>query len=317
MALPDPIPTHTPYDGSAKPFAIGLKPLDPADWIEVDALLGDYLAEKDRHYAQIPEKVFMAEPETLAGQREVLDALVDFLPARFPETYRRGAHEMTISGGIDGPDRVVPLDAASEPPLMTASRLVQEDLVLMRKGRDGWRLAAASLCFPSSWSLAEKFGRPLSDIHAPVPDFGPGTRSAELIERMFDKLQGQAVWRLNWSIAADPSLYLPLSQGARQDRADGSLMRFPGADPIAAAFIRVERQTLRKMPRSGDILFTIRIHVDPMSVLARHPDRAKLAAGFADQLSGLDEAQLAYKGLHNDRDRLVAALRALASGAPA
>lgn len=304
-------PAHTPYDGSAKPFAIGLKPLDPQDWIEVDDLLGDYLAEKDRLYAEIPEKVFMAESGTEAGQREVLETLVDFLPARFPDSYRRDGSEMTISGGADGPDRIVQLDAG-EAPLKTASRLVQEDLVLMRKGADGWRLAAASLCFPSSWSLAEKFGKPLHEIHRPVPEFGPGTRSAELIERMFDKLQGQAVWRLNWSLAAEPSLYLPLSQDARTERAGAVLSRF-GADPTASAFIRVERQTLRKMPLSGDILFTIRIYVDPMRVLLSHPDRATLAAGFADQLAGLDEAQMAYKGLHNDRDRLIAALRTLAA----
>ena len=304
-------PAHTPYDGSAKPFAIGLKPLDPQDWIEVDDLLGDYLAEKDRLYAEIPENVFMAESGTEESQREVLDALVEFLPARFPDSYRRDRSEMTISGGADGPDRIVQLDAG-EPPLKTASRLVQEDLVLMRKGADGWRLAAASLCFPSSWSLAEKFGKPLHEIHRPVPEFGPGTRSAELIERMFDKLQGQAVWRLNWSLAAEPSLYLPLSQDARTERAGAVLSRF-GADPTASAFIRVERQTLRKMPLSGDILFTIRIYVDPMRVLSSHPNRATLAAGFADQLAGLDEAQMAYKGLHNDRDRLIAALRTLAA----
>lgn len=306
------LPAHTPYDGSARPFAIGLKPLDPRDWIELDGLLADYLAQKQRHLAEIPDKVFMAEPETAVSQREVLDALVDFLPARFPDTYHRDRQEMTISGP-DGPDLVVLLDDPDEPPLKTASRLVQEDLVLMRKGAEGWRLAAASLCFPSSWSLAEKFGRPLHEIHRPVPEFGPGTRSAELIERMFDKLQGQAVWRLNWALAVEPSLYLPLSQEGRQDRADDGRSRFAGADPAASAFIRVERQTLRKMPLSGDILFTIRIYVDPMQVLAGHPDRARLAAGFADQLAGLDEAQLAYKGLHNDRDRLVAALRAMAA----
>lgn len=306
------LPAHTPYDGSAKPFAIGLKPLDPAGWIEVDGLLGDYLAEKDRHYAEIPGTVFMAEPGTQESQREVLDALAEFLPARFPDIYRRDGAEMTIAAP-DGPDRIVRLDDPGEPPLKTASRLVQEDLVLMRKGDTGWRLAAASLCFPSSWSLAEKFGKPLHEIHAPVPDFGAGTRPAELIERMFDRLQGQAVWRLNWSIAAEPSLYLPLSQGERQDRADGGLSRFPGADLATSAFIRVERQTLRKMPLSGDILFTIRIHVDPLNVLASHPERARLAASFADQLDGLNAAQLAYKGLHNDRDRLVAALRAMAA----
>lgn len=309
----DVLPAHTPYDGSAKPFMIGLKPLDLHDWFEVDASLGAYLAEKDRLLSEIPELVFAAEPDTAESQRQVLDALVQFLPDRYPDTYRRTAAEMVISGGADGPDRIVVLDGA-EPALKTASRLVQDDLVLMRKSPEGWRLVAASLCFPSSWSLAEKFGKPMHEIHAPVPEFGPGSRSAEIIERMFDRLQGQAVWRLNWSLAAEPSLYLPLSQGQRLGRADGNDSRFPGADPAASAYIRVERQTLRKMPKSGDILFTIRIYVDPMAVLTQHPHRARLATGLADQLAALDVAQLAYKGLHSDRDRLVASLRAMAVG---
>jgi hypothetical protein len=146
-----------------------------------------------------------------------------------------------------------------------------------------------------------------------VPGFSAGTRNAELIERMFDRLQGQAVWRLNWSIAVDPSLYLPLSTVERKDRADRRASRFPTEDPVASAFIRVERQTLRKLPVSGDILFTIRIHIDPMKVLAAHPDRATLASGFAAQLEAMQPAELDYKGLAADRDRLVASLRTIAA----
>ncbi|WP_292211382.1 hypothetical protein [Mesorhizobium sp.] len=48
------LPAHTPYDGSSKLFTIGLKPLDPANWIEVDGHLLPYLAEKRRLYAEIP-----------------------------------------------------------------------------------------------------------------------------------------------------------------------------------------------------------------------------------------------------------------------
>src|SRR5690606_30629441 len=103
----------------------------------------------------------------------------------------------------------------ADPPLKAASLSIQEDLVLMRKSEDGWRLAAASLCFPSSWSLAEKFGRPLAGIHEPVPRFGRDTRNAELIERMFDKLQGQIVLRWNWSLQNNPALYHPLSKTER------------------------------------------------------------------------------------------------------
>jgi hypothetical protein len=183
----------------------------------------------------------------------------------------------------------------------------------MRRGEDGWRLAVASLCFPSSWSLEEKFGRPLQDIHTPVPGFGRGTRTADVIHRIFDNLAVELpVERLNWSLQANPDLYQPLSNDARIDRAQARPSRFPGADVAESAFIRVERQTLRKLPASGDILFTIRIHLDPMPVLERHADRTKLATSFAAQLAALDTAQLDYKGLTADRDRLVARLTAMA-----
>ncbi|MEO4001616.1 DUF3445 domain-containing protein [Mesorhizobium sp. CAU 1732] len=301
---------HTPYDGSSAPFTIGLKPLALPDWIEVDDLLGAYLAEKDRLYATIPENVFVAENDTHDAQAEVLQMLAEHLPQRFPDTYVREGNGLRIVTA----DRTIRVEnVPTISPLVTASRLVQEDLVLMRRGENGWRLAAASLCFPSSWDLREKFGRPLADIHEPVPDFGRGTRAAGLIERMFDNLQGQAVQRFNWSLQAGPDLYHPLTNTQRNVRGTERPLWFPTEDPVAAAFIRVERQTLRKLPVSGDILFTIRIFVDPMRRLASHPDGTKLAHSFADQLDLLDHNQLAYKGLVADRDGLAERLRALAS----
>ncbi|WP_027165174.1 DUF3445 domain-containing protein [Mesorhizobium sp. WSM3224] len=301
-------PTHTPYDGSSKLFTIGLKPLEFDRWIEVDEFLLPHLAEKQRLYTQIPQKVFVAEDGTRDAQREVLDLLVAHLEAAHPGTHRRdGAEPVGFEGTID---RLPP--ALREAPLARASLLVQEDLILMRRDDRGWRLAAGSLCFPSSWSLQEKFGKPLQEIHAPVPGFGPGTRPADLINRMFDGLQGQAVERFNWSIQADDSLYHPLSNLERIDRATNRPSRFPDGDIDAHAFIRVERQTLRKLPTSRYILFTIRIHLDPLKVLAGHPDLATLAASFAEQLQTLDQQQLDYKGLTADRDRLVAFLDSMA-----
>ena len=295
-----------PYDGSSRPFAIGLKPLDPAEWIELDDGLEAFLAEKDRLYAERAEDVFVAEPETVASQREVLEMLAGHLVATYPDLYAR------IQGGMAIPSlgRTVALDDPL--PLKAASRLVQEDLILMRNGAEGWRLAAGSLCFPSSWSLREKFGRPLDEIHGPVPAFGRGTRMSELINRIFDNLAvKKPVLRWNWSIQAGDALHKPFSHDQRLDRAARPTSKFAG-DAVASAFIRVERQTLRRLPASGDILFTIRIHLDPVAALARHPDRAALASGLADQLDALDRAQLDYKGLAADRDGLAAYLRWLA-----
>ena len=76
----------------------------------------------------------------------------------------------------------------------------------------------------------------------------------------------------------------------------------------ANCFIRVERQTLRKLPDTGYILFTIKVLLDPLAALGRHPEGPRLAQGLRSQLQMLDTAQLAYKGLVESRDLLVEAL---------
>ncbi|KQZ86964.1 hypothetical protein ASD64_05740 [Mesorhizobium sp. Root157] len=299
-------PAHTPYDGSSKLFAIGLKPLDLNEWIEVDDTFDFHLGEKRRIHAEYGPTVFVEEPDTKAAQAEVLSLLIDHLPVRYPWHYSVDGKSIVVAGQ--------PKIPADLPPLHIASLLVQEDLILMRKSAEGWRLVAGALCFPSSWSLTEKFGKTMQDIHIPVPDFGPGTRIAGLIERIFDSLAvEQPVERYNWSIQAGDALYHPLSDEQRIDRATMRPSRFTDNDINASAFIRVERQTLRKLPVSGDILFTIRIFLDPLAVLARHDDRKRIATSFAAQLAALDEAQLDYKGLTGDRGRLIAALERIAA----
>ena len=55
--------------------------------------------------------------------------------------------------------------------LIEMGRQLEPDiLLLMPSGESGeFRLVAGCVCFPSSWCLAEKIGRPLSVIHDPVP----------------------------------------------------------------------------------------------------------------------------------------------------
>jgi hypothetical protein len=284
---------HTPYDGSSKLFAIGLKPLDLSDWIDADERLVADLAEKERLAATRWDEVFAAEEGTEASQAEVLALLAEHLPQRFPGLYRRAGDTMLVAG------RAVALDGL--PALWTAARLVQEDLVIMRRGDAGWRLAAASLCFPSSWRLADKFGRPIHEMHAPVPGFSGGTRNAELIARMFDKMRPETpMIRWNWSVYGDAELFHPHNSPAR---------RFGEGTRAEHVFLRVERQTLQLLPDSRDILFTIRIIVDPLEQLERHSDASRIAAALIEQLNAFNVEQLDYKGITLERDRLVARLR--------
>lgn len=291
---------HTPYDGSSRLFTIGAKPIDTDTWIEVSDALPAYLEEKARLFATRHADVFAAADHTRAAQSEALALIADHVLTRFPQTYRRDGEDIEIVPAR----RRVRLDDQSLPPLRIAASLVAEDLVIMRRDESGWRLVAGAVCFPSSWRLAEKVGRPIEEVHAPVPGFGAGTRGAELIARMFDGMRpGNVALRWNWSLYGDAALFHP---------ADSPPRRFGDGERADPVFLRVERQTLTKLPASGDILFAIGIHVDPLAALERQPEAPSIAAALIAQLEALDEAQLAYKGLTLERGRLVARLREIA-----
>lgn len=289
---------HTPYASDRSPFTIGLTPLDLSNWIEADEQLAEQLALKQIILADQDASAFAALQESGDGQSETLELLCAHLPARFPEMYRREGAAMHIIPAR----RSVAL--AGEPPLLIASRLVQEDLLLMQRAPEGWRLVAGSLCFPSTWVLSEKLGREMHAIHAPVPGFAG--RMSEMVARIFDNLTpSRPVQRLNWSIYGDAAL--------RHAYAQRTSERFPADAPMSAlAHIRVERQTLRRLPRSGDILFTVRVFADPVAALSGHPQGRDLASALHRQIGQLTADQLAYKGLTDVRERLLAALAQLA-----
>ncbi|EDQ31448.1 Protein of unknown function (DUF3445) [Hoeflea phototrophica DFL-43] len=290
---------HTPYDGSAPPFAIGLARLDPETWLDIDSNLPSYIAEKHRLTRERYEDVFVAEPGTEDAQREVHDLIRSHLGGRFP------------SAGPTPPGTALTAPDGTPLPLLHQAALgVQEDLVLMRKGETGWLLAAASVCFPSSWNLREKFGHPMHIIHGPVPGFAQGTRNAGLIERMFDNLRvDMPVVRWNWSVYGDAELF----HQHGHEKGEG---RF-GPGPIASnVYLRLERQTLRKLPESGDIVFTIRIYIDPLTVLETHPEGPRLASAIADQVKALSPAERAYKGLATEQERLLTRLARIGASEP-
>ncbi len=272
--------THTPYAGPTRPFTIGLSALDPIRWIEPDADCDMYLSEKRALAATRLDEVFRATEDSLPAQEECLAALTANLNAHHPQL-------MPETGPSDD----------HRPPLLRAGMLVQDDLVIMIKREAGWSIAAAHLSFPSSWSLAEKFDRPMEEVHEHVPGFQGGTRNAVMINRIFDNLApGLPAERFNWSINWRPKLFHP-ETGRNDD-----------AEPREAV-VRVERQTLTKLPVTGAIVFTIRIYLDPVTAFRNHPEGPRLRVALAEQLEGLAGDQLRYKGLDIQRDRLVAHLR--------
>ncbi len=164
-------------------------------------------------------------------------------------------------------DEAVGLEAVADhrddEPLVAMSRLVAEDLCLLRRAERRWTLAAACVCFPSRWRLSDKIGRGITEIHGPVDGYADAL--ADRVTSLFDALGPQPVWRRNWFIHPDDAWFQP-------DRP-------PGGDPVITAdgvadelFIRSERQTLRAVV-DGWILFTIRVQQARLGEVLDDPDR--------------------------------------------
>ena len=226
-------PPYFPVDERGWRMAMGMRPLDPATWLERGPTLSHELALKESILRDVPDTVIATLPSGEAASLELLATVEHWLTAYAP----------------DAPRPVVEGDH----PIMRAARWVQEDLCVLEKS-DTWRLTAACVCFPSRWNLREKIGQTLDTIHEPIPGFAEHLASPTT--NVFDRLTPErAFWRLNWTLLDDPTLHQPTS-----------MRRSPEGD-LSKWFFRVERQTIRALPTSKAVVFTIHNYVTSLADL--------------------------------------------------
>src|SRR6478735_42427 len=123
---------------------MGLRPLEPSEWVELGDRLGADLREKRRLLEDRRDEVvrFIDDEQTVVASRELVDRLVVHLPRRFPGTYSVVDGSMVI----DGIDWSVPVagsivGGSGVHPVETAGRLTQEDWCVMLPDDTGrWRL---------------------------------------------------------------------------------------------------------------------------------------------------------------------------------
>jgi hypothetical protein len=142
---------------------------------------------------------------------------------------------------------------------------------------------AASLCFPAHWVLAEKMGKPLAAIHDPVPHYDE--RLAGPVDRFFNNMTiGPISARMNWSLQIGADLFTP--HRAQRQAAAGDLDNHQ-------LCLRLESQTLRKLPQTGFVLFTIRTHIEPVSRWKHTPNAID---DLAKMLKDMSLESQSYKG---------------------
>ena len=272
----------------AMPFAIGLHPLSAQDFLQIDDDLLPYRRAKTAHYEKEFDHIYMAEPDTLASQIEVEKLIRDNL-IRFHSNRYAFENDTAVCG-----ETMERFERNADMPIASTALLIPDDLVLMRRDDRGWRLVAASLCFPSSWNLGEKFSLPLEAVHGPVP---LSDKMSMRINRIFDSLQPDIpVWRANWTLESDGELRKDKSEARNQHQRE----KLSGN-----VHFRTEFQTLHKLPETQDILFTIRIKVRPITTLLYEKRGRQKLAILHRQYMAMSDAERDYKGINHNADGLL------------
>jgi hypothetical protein len=282
-------------------MAMDLVPVPQAQWFEFDDRYFLEMAEKRDLLATARDHVFAAMPLSDDARKEALELIVTALTSHFPDWFSRQG--TTLRNHLSQETWEVP----SIDPLELAGRLVQEDLCLIHNCDRGPVLTAATLCFPSRWRLNEKIGKPLSAVHEPVPLYAD--RLAGPVDRFMRHLKpDHIVSRLNWSLLDDPALFQPSGKW----RIEAATEITP-ANAGSRVFLRVERQTLRRLPVSGAVLFGIKVHVYALERVIDGPERA---SELAEAVQALPEEIQHYKSILPFKQALLAWLEERRGGVP-
>ncbi len=236
--LQDGLP-HLPWIDPRTRRLPGIQPVTGDDWLRIDEAYAAQMALRDRLIATQPGVVHALLPGARAAADELYAIAIGWLR-------RRPGFTLTPTTATRPDGISVALDRAR--PLLTLGRLVQEDLCLMERDGLKYALTGGILCFPASWTLTQKIGRPLTGIHEPVPVYDADI--ARRVARMFDAIRpDQPLWRMNYLTYDDFVLHQPRLEGEKRPQ------------PTDHVYIRSERQCLLRLPETGAVVFTIHTYV--------------------------------------------------------
>ncbi len=218
----------------------GLNPVEPGQWLQIDDAYSAQMTRRLSLMKDHGELVHRLSEDARAAAEELLADVI----AEISDTDGFEVHGETVRCP-DG--RLVQLDRAQ--PLLTLGALVQEDFVILQKHGNEHVMTGAILCFPASWSLDQKFMKSLVKIHIPVDSYTPDI--ARRVQRLFDGIQpGRPMWRANYLSYNDPELFQPRREEERRC-----------FDRNSPSWLRVERQCMKRLPRSGAVVFSIHSYV--------------------------------------------------------
>lgn len=260
------------FDDEDFRFRLGTVPGTVEDFFAHSPEAPEVLAERrhwlatdtDRYAALLPEGTSIAEEllQVAAAWPMLRDLSTEF-----------GNPEVTLF------DRLLQFSGQLEPDFVLLARPPENAV-----RPEAFTVVGGSVCFPSTWRLTDKLGQSVAEVHAPVPDLNSAL--ATQIDRLIARLRpGKCIVRANWSVCRTPE---------RNQHPDRNLPGVESPVTLDGAWLRREDQCLLALPKTGGVVFGIRVTHTSWRELRSQP---AVAHSVARALRTMPIQMQAYKRL--------------------
>ena len=224
--------------------------LDINHWLDMDKYYWHYIQEKERIYHEYGKDNIDWLPESEDACIELMETVRDHMLKRYPLLFTSEDNGVHVKNELTGEvlDFSMPL---KDHPLIYVTKMAKEDFYIVQKRADGHHyLVAAAVPFPGgSFGISYKIGKSLDFIHSEVPYYESKLKKS--MERWFSKTTAadpveRASWYCTWDHNLLCSNVYALKKGETVDSSVDE-RKFN---------IRVERQTVRRLPKTKAIIFT-------------------------------------------------------------
>ncbi len=284
----------------------------------------EHMFDVDEHYvSEMRDRAMVLAEDPLRCQSlphmelagwDLLELIMENFAKDYPQWFsltKDGNRWHWVNRPLNIEQRFTFLDASTLPcgPMEYITRQAQGDFTLQDQRDDDLWLEAGMVTTQADWSLDFDIGMRFHEWHAPVPlahAMGVFDRALKFLLRL---QLGAPVRRFNWTMTIDPLL-------------DTAPETYPVWGPTRASLtpdkvgarmhLRVELQTLIRLPRSNAIVFPIRCYLIRFDELISVP---KWGRRLHRVVRDIPEALATYKGFQRNRDMMAAYLAQFDDGA--
>ena len=312
-----PFPFHEDgymYSVNLEPHVPGPKGSVFEHTFDVDEHYVSEMRDRAQVLAEDPLRCQSLPHMTLAGW-DLLELIMESKARDYPdwfELHKSGDRWRWINRPLGIDDTFTFLDTSTLPygPMEYITRQTQGDFSLQDQRDDDLWMDAGMVTTQADWSLDFDIGMRFHEWHAPVPmahEMGVFDRALKFLLNL---RHGAPVRRFNWTMTVDPLL-------------DTSPENYPKWGPTRASItpdnvgermhLRVELQTLIRLPRSNAIAFPIRCYLIRFDELVTVP---KWGRRLHRVIRDIPEPLAVYKGFARNRQTMVDYLAQYDDGSP-